>query len=279
MTARYRRSPITAAEPKAREQLDREFAKIERSLVFEAQAELDDKADSTHASTHATGGTDELTPADIGAEVAGAAATVQANLNTHIDGAANSHSGIDTHIASTSIHTPVPAKMPTAEAEAGTATTQRTIDAATLAAAIGALGGGGGSSLEVRLGSSSVSFPSTITGFTEVLGDSFTLSESGCLITFAEVSGSADPTDPASFGLFAQLYVNGSARGSSDAVALVEGTTSASTRGSRTMIDAVDVFLGTNTVQVYCTRTSSLGTAVATSGQLLTVFVPGVSVA
>jgi hypothetical protein len=56
----------------------------------------------------------------------GAAATVQGNLNTHT--------------GNSSIHTPIPALMPEAEAEAGVATTQRTISADVLAAAIDALG-------------------------------------------------------------------------------------------------------------------------------------------
>ena len=313
MTTRYRRSPITALEPSAREQIDREFAKLERAFGFEAQRALDEKASkedldlagqtlenhvtntanphltthrallglndnnahpqsaitgltatlagqasTSHATTHATGGSDSVAPGDIGAEVAGAAATVQGNLNTHtgdssihwsivglpnigaaltaddkfpvyddstgqqvratldriaefllgsgiglasqaeaeagtetagrifsplrvkqaIDalspsgvtdhgaltglndddhpqyhnnargdarydalGSASTVQGnLNTHTGNSSIHTPVPAKMPTAEAEAGTATTQRTIDAATLAAAIAELG-------------------------------------------------------------------------------------------------------------------------------------------
>lgn len=40
-------------------------------------------APSAHASTHKTGGTDALTADDIGAEVAGAAATVQISLTSH----------------------------------------------------------------------------------------------------------------------------------------------------------------------------------------------------
>ncbi len=45
----------------------------------------------SHAATHAAGGTDEVTPASIGADVVGAAATVQTNLDTHREDTANPH--------------------------------------------------------------------------------------------------------------------------------------------------------------------------------------------
>lgn len=51
-------------------------------FITQAQADLA-YAPVTHAASHATGGADEITPAAIGAEVAGAAATVQGSLDNH----------------------------------------------------------------------------------------------------------------------------------------------------------------------------------------------------
>ena len=55
------------------------------------QAELDKKAALTHAAQHASGGTDPITPASIGADASGSAAAVQANLNAHAGRTDNPH--------------------------------------------------------------------------------------------------------------------------------------------------------------------------------------------
>jgi hypothetical protein len=51
----------------------------------------DSRTPTAHASTHATGGTDALTAANVGADPAGSAATVAGNLTAHIDDTTAAH--------------------------------------------------------------------------------------------------------------------------------------------------------------------------------------------
>jgi hypothetical protein len=219
-----------------------------------------------HASTHVVGGSDELAPADIGAEVAGAAAAVQSNLNIH-----TGNSGI---------HAPIPAVMPTAEAEAGSATTQRTITAEVLAAAISALGGGGGYAPIVGYDDTASTGALTINP-KNIVARNISVPGSGCLITIAGLTGEVGSDGNAgAHKVTAKLVVDGTVVVNGATIFQIETTTAQDLKsgGSGLLLDVSNVTAGTVGAFVSAELVSSSSVGSIFGARLGMIFLPGVTV-
>jgi hypothetical protein len=227
--------------------------------VVDDHGALDGLADDDHPQYH----TDAR--GDSRYDALGSASTVQGNLNAHT--------------GNSSIHAPIPAVMPEAEAEAGTATTQRTISADVLAAAIAALQSDYAPLIAFDSSPSITTLTST---FTEAFSATLTAPESGCLISLVQITTRVSSNSASgNTAVRASHYVNAGAR--QGAAYLNEIRLGAAddieVSNSAMMIDAYNVSAGsvTSSVDVAC-LTSGSGSGVIISGRLVAIFLPGVSV-